>query len=161
MSIEKVRAYFRQWPGMEEKILEFPVSSATVAEAAKAVGTEERRIAKTLSFMLDDGPILVVAAGDAKVDNKKYKSTFHKKASMLKVDELTELVGHPVGGVCPFGINEGVRVYLDQSLRRFPSVFPACGSANSAIELSCDDLFRYSGAIDWIDVCKIVIPEGE
>ena len=104
MSIEKVRSYFRQWPGMEEKILEFPVSSATVAEAAKAVGTEERRIAKTLSFMLDDGPILVVAAGDAKIDNKKFKATFHKKATMLKVDELTELVGHPVGGVCPFCI---------------------------------------------------------
>lgn len=155
MSIEKVRAYFRQWPGMEEKILEFPVSSATVAEAAKAVGTEERRIAKTLSFMLDDGPILVVAAGDAKVDNKKYKSTFHKKASLLKVDELTELVGHPVGGVCPFGINEGVRVYLDQSLRRFPSVFPACGSANSAIELTIPELEIYSRFEEWVDVCKI------
>lgn len=155
MSIEKVRAYFRQWPGMEEKILEFPVSSATVAEAAKAVGTEERRIAKTLSFMLDDGPILVVAAGDAKVDNKKYKSTFHKKASMIKVDELTELVGHPVGGVCPFGINEGVRVYLDQSLRRFPSVFPACGSANSAIELTIPELEIYSRFEEWVDVCKI------
>ena len=155
MSIEKVRAYFRQWPGMEEKILEFPVSSATVAEAAKAVGTVERRIAKTLSFMLDDGPILVVAAGDAKVDNKKYKSTFHKKASMLKVDELTELVGHPVGGVCPFGINEGVRVYLDQSLRRFPSVFPACGSANSAIELTIPELEIYSRFEEWVDVCKI------
>ena len=155
MSIEKVRAYFRQWPGMEEKILEFPVSSATVAEAAKAVGTEERRIAKTLSFMQDDGPILVVAAGDAKVDNKKYKSTFHKKASMLKVDELTELVGHPVGGVCPFGINEGVRVYLDQSLRRFPSVFPACGSANSAIELTIPELEIYSRFEEWVDVCKI------
>ena len=155
MSIEKVRAYFRQWPGMEEKILEFPVSSATVAEAAKAVGTEERRIAKTLSFMLDDGPILVVAAGDAKVDNKKYKSTFHKKASMLKVDELTELVGHPVGGVCPFGINEGVRVYLDQSLRRFPSVFPACGSANSAIELTIPELEIYSRFEEWVDVCKL------
>lgn len=155
MSIEKVRAYFRQWPGMEEKILEFPVSSATVAEAAKAVGTEERRIAKTLSFMLDDGPILVVAAGDAKVDNKKYKSTFHKKASMLKVDELTELVGHPVGGVCPFGINEGVRVYLDQSLRRFPSVFPACGSANSAIELTIPELEAASRCREWVDVCKV------
>lgn len=155
MSIEKVRFYFRQWPGMEEKILEFPVSSATVAEAAKAVGTEERRIAKTLSFMLDDGPILVVAAGDAKVDNKKYKSTFHKKASMLKVDELTELVGHPVGGVCPFGINEGVRVYLDQSLRRFPSVFPACGSANSAIELTIPELEAASRCREWVDVCKV------
>ena len=155
MSIEKVRFYFRQWPGMEEKILEFPVSSATVAEAAKAVGTEERRIAKTLSFMLDDGPILVVAAGDAKIDNKKFKATFHKKATMLKVDELTELIGHPVGGVCPFGIKEGVRVYLDQSLRRFPSVFPACGSANSAIELTIPELEIYSRFEEWVDVCKI------
>lgn len=144
MSIEKVRSYFRQWPGMEERILEFPVSSATVSEAAKAVGTEERRIAKTLSFMLDEGPILVVAAGDAKIDNKKFKGTFHKKASMLKVDELPELVGHPVGGVCPFGIREGVKVYLDQSLRRFPTVFPACGSANSAIELTIPELETYS-----------------
>ena len=155
MSIEKVRSYFRQWPGMEERILEFPVSSATVSEAAKAVGTEERRIAKTLSFMLDEGPILVVAAGDAKIDNKKFKGTFHKKASMLKVDELPELVGHPVGGVCPFGINEGVRVYLDQSLRRFPSVFPACGSANSAIELTIPELEIYSRFEEWVDVCKI------
>ena len=155
MSIEKVRSYFRQWPGMEEKILEFPVSSATVAEAAKAVGTEERRIAKTLSFMLDDGPILVVAAGDAKIDNKKFKATFHKKATMLKVDELTELIGHPVGGVCPFGIKEGVRVYLDQSLRRFPSVFPACGSANSAIELTIPELEIYSRFEEWVDVYKI------
>ena len=154
MSVEIVRNYFKE-NNIEKEILEFPVSSATVAEAAKAVGTEERRIAKTLSFMLDDGPILVVAAGDAKVDNKKYKSTFHKKASMLKVDELTELVGHPVGGVCPFGINEGVRVYLDQSLRRFPSVFPACGSANSAIELTIPELEIYSRFEEWVDVCKI------
>ena len=155
MSIEKVRSYFRQWPGMEEKILEFPVSSATVAEAAKAVGTEERRIAKTLSFILDDGPILVVAAGDAKIDNKKFKATFHKKATMLKVDELTELIGHPVGGVCPFGIKEGVKVYLDQSLRRFPTVFPACGSANSAIELTIPELETYSRFDPWVDVCKV------
>lgn len=155
MSIENVRSYFRQWPGMEEKILEFPVSSATVAEAAKAVGTEERRIAKTLSFILDDGPILVVAAGDAKIDNKKFKTTFHKKATMLKVDELTELVGHPVGGVCPFGIKEGVKVYLDQSLRRFPTVFPACGSANSAIELTIPELETYSRFKEWVDVCKV------
>ena len=115
------------------KILEFPVSSATVAEAAKAVGTEERRIAKTLSFILDDGPILVVAAGDAKIDNKKFKATFHKKATMLKVDELTELVGHPVGGVCPFGIKEGVKVYLDQSLRRFPTVFPPAAAPTAPL----------------------------
>ena len=155
MSIDKVRSYFRQWPGMEERILEFPVSSATVAEAAKAVGTEERRIAKTLTFMLDEGPILVVAAGDAKIDNKKFKGPFHKKASMLKVDELPELVGHPVGGVCPFGIREGVKVYLDQSLRRFPTVFPACGSANSAIELTIPELETYSRFAEWVDVCRI------
>ncbi len=155
MSIEKVKSYFRQWPGAEEKILEFSVSSATVAEAAKAVGTEERRIAKTLSFMLDDGPILVVAAGDAKVDNKKFKDTFHKKASMLKADDLPELVGHPAGGVCPFGIREGVKVYLDQSLQRFLTVFPACGSANSAIELTIPELETYSRFEKWVDVCRI------
>ena len=155
MSIEKVRSYFRQWPGMKEKILEFPVSSATVEEAAKAVGTQERRIAKTLSFMLDEGPILVVTAGDAKIDNKKFKATFHKKASMLKVEELPELIGHPAGGVCPFGIKDGVGVYLDESLRCFPTVFPACGSANSAIELTIPELETYSRFDQWVDVCKI------
>ena len=156
MSIEKVRSYFRQWPGMEEKILEFPVSSATVAEAAKAVGTEERRIAKTLSFILDDGPILVVAAGDAKFDNKKFKATFHKKATMLKVDELTELVGHPVGGVCPFGIKEGVKVYLDESLKRFDTVFPAAGTPNSAVEVTLPQLEAASHAAGWVDVSQIL-----
>ena len=159
MSIEKVRSYFRQWPGMEERILEFPVSSATVAEAAKAVGTEERRIAKTLSFMLDEGPILVVAAGDAKIDNKKFKGTFHKKASMLKVDELPELVGHPVGGVCPFGTKPGVTVYLDESLRRFEVVYPAAGTPASAVELNLAELEQASSASGWVDVCKGWRPE--
>ena len=154
MSIEKVRAYFRQWPGMEEKILEFPVSSATVAEAAKAVGTEERRIAKTLSFMLDDGPILVVAAGDAKVDNRRYKDEFGTKAKMLTPQEAEDLVGHAVGGVCPFGVKPGVRVFLDQSLKRFEEVYPACGSANSAVRLSIPELELSSGCEKWVDVCK-------
>lgn len=159
MSIEAVRKYFRQWDGMENRILEFPVSSATVAEAAEALGTEEKRIAKTLSFMLDEGPILIVAAGDAKVDNKKYKNTFHKKAAMLKAGELTELIGHPAGGVCPFGIKDGVRVYLDESLKRFDTVFPACGSANSAIELTIPELEKYSRFDGWVDVCKIPAAE--
>ena len=156
MSVEAVRTYFEKWPGMEARILEFPVSSATVAEAALAVGTQEQRIAKTLSFLLERGPILVVAAGDAKVDNKKFKAAFHKKASMLKADELTELIGHPAGGVCPFAVREGVEIYLDVSLKRFATVFPACGSANSAIELSIPELEMYCSRFDgWVDVCKI------
>ena len=155
MSVEAVRTYFKKWPGMEARILEFPVSSATVAEAALAVGTQEQRIAKTLSFLLERGPILVVAAGDAKVDNKKFKAAFHKKASMLKADELTELIGHPAGGVCPFAVREGVEIYLDVSLKRFATVFPACGSANSAIELTIPELEIYSRFEEWVDVCKI------
>lgn len=155
MSITVVKEYFRHWPGMEERILEFPVSSATVAEAAKAVGTEPERIAKTLSFLLEDGPILIVAAGNAKIDNKKYKSVFHKKAAMLKPDEVAERIGHPVGGVCPFGIREGVRVYLDVSLQRFSTVFPACGSANSAIELTIPELELYSRYESWVDVTRL------
>ena len=154
MSIEKVRAYFRQWPGMEEKILEFPVSSATVALAAQALGCEEARIAKTLSFAQGEGCILVVAAGDAKVDNGKFKARFAMKAKMLSPDDAERLVGHAVGGVCPFGVNAGVPVYLDESLRRFATVFPACGSANSAIELTLDELERFSNAESWVDVCK-------
>lgn len=153
MSIENAKEHFRKW-NMEGRIMEFPVSSATVAEAARAVGTEEARIAKTLSFMAEEGPILIVAAGDARVDNKKYKAAFHKKAAMLKAEEVTELIGHPVGGVCPFGIKDGVCVYLDVSLKRFETVFPACGSANSAIELTIPELEKYSGFEAWVDVCK-------
>ena len=153
MAIEKVREFFRQY-GLEGRILEFTVSSATVELAAEAVGCEPKRIAKTLSFMTEEGPVLIVAAGDAKIDNPKYKAQFHTKAKMLTPDEATELVGHSVGGVCPFGINDGVSVYLDRSLQRFETVFPAAGSASSAIELTLPELEQYSGSKGWIDVCK-------
>ena len=153
MSIEKVRAYFAQ-QGIEHRVLEFPVSSATVELAALAVGCVPARIAKTLSFMLNGKPILIVAAGDAKIDNPKYKARFAAKAKMLTPDEAVSLIGHAVGGVCPFAVNEGVQVYLDCSLKRFQTVFPACGSSNSAIELSIAELERYSGYTDWVDVCK-------
>ena len=140
---------------MEDRVLEFDVSSATVELAAKAVGVEGARIAKTLSFKTPEGCMLILAAGDARVDNHKFKERFHMKARMLTADEVLALVGHPVGGVCPFGCNEGVPVYLDESLKRFETVFPAVGSANSAIELNLDELFRYSKAIEWVDVCKL------
>lgn len=153
MAIDRVRAYLRTF-GAEERILEFPVSSATVALAAQALGCEEARIAKTLSFAQGEGCILVVAAGDAKVDNAKFKARFAMKAKMLSPDDAERLVGHAVGGVCPFGVNAGVPVYLDESLRRFATVFPACGSANSAIELTLDELERFSNAESWVDVCK-------
>lgn len=153
MSIEKVKAYF-QTLGMEQRILEFPVSSATVALAAQALGCEPCRIAKTLSFDLDGAPILLVAAGDAKVNNAKYKARFGVKARMLSHDDAAERIGHAVGGVCPFAVNDGVQVYLDESLRRFPTVFPAAGSSNSAIELTIGELETYSRAAAWVDVCK-------
>ncbi len=154
MSIEKGRAYFRQF-GMEDRVMEFTVSSATVELAALALGVEGARIAKTLSFKRDDGCILILAAGDARIDNHKFKEKFHMKAKMLTPDEVLSLVGHPVGGVCPFGINEGIDVYLDDSLKRFETVFPAVGSPSSAIELNLDELFKYSNAVEWIDVCKL------
>lgn len=153
MAIEKVKEYFRQWD-MEDKILEFTVSSATVELAAEAVGVEAKRIAKTLSFYLGEEAILIVAAGDARVDYKKYKECFGTKAKMLPLEEVESRIGHDVGGVCPFGINEGVAVYLDESLRRFETVFPACGSSNSAIELTIAELEKYSACADWVDVCK-------
>ena len=156
MSIEKVRAYFSQF-GMEDRILEFPVSSATVELAALAVGCAPQRIAKTLSFMVGERPILIVAAGDAKIDNPKYKARFSQKARMLSFDQAAELIGHAVGGVCPFAVKEGVRVYLDESLKRFETVFPACGSSNSAIELTIPELERYSGFEAWVDVCKLPV----
>ena len=155
MSIERGRAYFREL-GIEDKVMEFDVSSATVELAAQALGVEGARIAKTLSFKTqDDGSMLILAAGDARIDNRKFKDKFHLKAKMLTADEVLEMVGHPVGGVCPFGINEGVDVYLDESLKRFVTVFPAVGSGNSAIELNLDELYEYSKAIEWIDVCKL------
>ena len=154
MSIEKGRAYFRQF-GMEDRVREFDVSSATVELAALALGVEGARIAKTLSFKKDDSCILILAAGDARIDNHKFKDKFHMKAKMLAPEEVLSIVGHPVGGVCPFGINDGIDVYLDESLKRFETVFPAVGSANSAIELDLDELYKYSDAIEWIDVCKL------
>lgn len=154
MSIEKGRAYFRQF-GMEDRVREFDVSSATVELAALALGVDGARIAKTLSFKRDDSCILILAAGDARIDNHKFKEKFHMKAKMLAPDEVLSIVGHPVGGVCPFGINDGIDVYLDESLMRFETVFPAVGSANSAIELNLDELYKYSNAIEWIDVCKL------
>lgn len=153
MSLEKVKAYFKTY-GMEEKIQEFDVSSATVELAASALQCEPKRIAKTLSFMLEERAVLIVAAGDAKIDNPKYKAQFGKKAKMLPPDEVEALVGHAVGGVCPFAVKEGVEVYLDVSLKRFDTVFPACGSSNSAIELTIPQLEQYSGYAEWVDVCK-------
>lgn len=154
MSIEKVRAYFRN-AGMEEKILEFGVSSATVELAARALGCEPRRIAKTLSFHVGERVVLVVLAGDARIDNKKYKVQFGMKAKMLSREETGPLVGYDVGGICPFAVHEGVEVYLDQSLKRFKTVFPACGSANSAIELSIPELEKYAQAAGWVDISNI------
>ena len=158
MSIERVRAFFARH-GMAERVREFPVSSATVELAAAALGCDPCRIAKTLSFMADGKPLLVVAAGDARIDNARYKARFGTKAKMLSPEQAEALVGHAVGGVCPFAVNEGVPVYLDVSLKRFATVFPACGSSNSAIELDMQELEKYLGAADWVDVCKGWRPE--
>ncbi len=154
MAINRVKEYFKKY-GMEERILEFEVSSATVALAARALGCEPQRIAKTLSFLVEGQAILVVTAGDAKIDNGKYKKQFGTKAKMLSPDEVVEMVGHAVGGVCPFAVNPGVKVYLDESLKRFETVFPACGSSNSAIELTIPEMEKYAGEEGWVDVCKL------
>lgn len=153
MAIEKVKAYFQKY-GMENRIQEFDVSSATVELAAEALHCEPCRIAKTLSFMVQEQPILIATAGDAKIDNPKYKSQFGTKAKMLMYEEVETLTGHAVGGVCPFAVNDGLTIYLDESLKRFQTVFPACGSSNSAIELTIEELEKYSGYTCWIDVCK-------
>lgn len=153
MAIDRVKAYFNRY-GMEERIREFEVSSATVELAAEALRCEPCRIAKTLSFLVEGRPVLIVTAGDVKVDNPKYKARFGAKAKMLTPEQAEDLVGHAVGGVCPFAVNEGVTVYLDESLKRFQTVFPACGSSNSAIELTLEELERYSGFTAWVDVCK-------
>lgn len=153
MAIEKVRAYFARF-GMEDRILEFDVSSATVELAAVAVGVAGKRITKTLSFLIGDKPILVAVAGDAKISNPKFREQFHTKAKMIPYEQVESLIGHGVGGVCPFAINEGVEVYLDISMKRFETVFPAAGSENSAIELTPEELEKYSDAIGWVDVCK-------
>ena len=153
MSIEKVKAYFSAY-GMDDRILEFPVSSATVELAAQALGCEGKRIVKTLSFGVNGRAILICAAGDAKVDNAKYKARFGVKAKMLTHEEAASMIGHAVGGVCPFAVNEGVEVYLDESIKRFRTVFPAAGSSNSAIELTIAEMEQYSGFTAWVDVCK-------
>lgn len=153
MSIEKVKAYFKKL-GMEDRVQEFDVSSATVELAAAALHCEPQRIAKTLSFMVKGHAVLIVAVGDARIDNHKYKGQFGTKAKMLSPEEVDTLVGHAVGGVCPFAVNEGVEVYLDVSLKRFETVFPACGSSSSAIELTIPELEKYSGYMNWVDVCK-------
>lgn len=153
MSIESVKNYLKKW-NLDNKILEFDGSSATVELAAKALNCDPSRIAKTLSFKLDEKCILIVVAGDKKIDNPKFKQKFKAKAKMLSKDEVQTLIGHSVGGVCPFAINEGIEVYLDISLKRFETVFPACGSSNSAIELTIDELQKYSNSKEWIDVCK-------
>lgn len=158
MSIERVRKHFEKL-GIADRIIEFPVSSATVELAAEAAGVIPARIAKTLSFKLDERVILIVTAGDARIDNKKYKAKFGGKARMLPPEETVSLIGHAVGGVCPFAVNEGVEVYADVSMKRFETVFPACGSSNSAIELSCDEIDKYAKPIEWIDVCKDWVTE--
>ena len=161
MSIEMVSAYLKQF-GAEERILEFDVSSATVELAAVAVGVEGARIAKSLSFKVEERPIIIVVAGDAKVDNSRYKAQFHTKAKMLTHQEAHERIGHDVGGVCPFALPEDVKVYLDVSMKRFETVFPAAGSSNSAVEMTCDELERYaSNFAAWVDVCKGWRPEEQ
>ncbi|MGE6663916.1 YbaK/EbsC family protein [Paenibacillus xylanexedens] len=153
MAIEKVKDFFKQY-GMDSQIIEFEVSSATVDLAATALGCKPERIAKTLSFIVNGQAVLVVAAGDAKVDNKKFKEYFKTKAKMLSPDEAIDMVGHAIGGVCPFAIKNDVSVYLDISLKRFDTIYPACGSSNSAIELTIKQLEKYSSYSEWIDVCK-------
>ena len=153
MAIEKVREYFKQY-GIEDRILEFDVSSATVELAAQAIGCEPEKIAKSMTFNVNGECVIIVTAGDVKIDNPKFKAEFGTKAKMLGFDEALEKTGHAVGGICPFAINDGCRVYLDESLKRFETVYPACGSSNSAIGLNLDELEKYSGYIKWIDVCK-------
>lgn len=155
MAIEKAREYFREY-GIADRIREFDVSSATVKLAAAALGCDECRIAKTLSFHAGDKVILIVAAGDVKIDNRKYKAQFGAKAKMLGYDETEELTGHAAGGICPFAAKDGVEVYLDESIRRFDTVFPACGSSNSAIELTIEELEKYAKPVGWVDVCKTI-----
>lgn len=153
MSVEKVKEYFKQY-NMEDRVMEKSESSATVLEAAHAVGCEPAQIAKTLSFDDKEGVILIVTAGDMKIDNKKFKGAFGLKPRMLKADQVEELVGYPVGGVCPFGVKPGAEVYLDVSMKRFESVYPAAGSSNSMIELTLEELYRYGKALGWVNVCK-------
>ncbi len=158
MSFENVKEYFKNL-GMEELVLSFDVSSATVELAAEAVGVEPARIAKTMSFFLSSGPILIVTAGDTKIDNSKYKQQFHEKAKMIPFDKVEEYIGHAPGGVCPFLTNENVKIYLDESLKRFETVYPAAGSGNSAVKLTTKQLEDTSNYSEWVDVCKIIVSE--
>lgn len=160
MAIGQVRKWLEQW-NAADRVMELDLSSATVELAARALGCEEQRIAKTLSFEAEDGCILIVAAGDAKVNNGKFKARFGKKPRMLPPDQVEEKTGHGVGGVCPFGVKEGVQVYLDESLKRFETVFPACGSSNSAIEVTLPELEQFSEALGWVNVCRIPENEGQ
>lgn len=153
MSLLKAKEHLQKY-GLENRIMEFDVSSATVSEAARVINCKEEEIAKTLSFIVDDKPILIVVAGDCKIDNSKFKAEFQTKAKMIPFDNVEELIGHAVGGVCPFGINENVDVYLDDSLKRFKIVYPACGSSNSAVKLTLDELKKISNYKKWVDVCK-------
>ena len=160
MAIGQVKKWLEQW-NAADRVMELDLSSATVELAARALGCEEQRIAKTLSFEAEDGCILIVAAGDAKVNNGKFKARFGKKPRMLPPDQVEEKTGHGVGGVCPFGVKEGVQVYLDESLKRFETVFPACGSSNSAIEVTLPELEQFSEALGWVDVCRIAENGGQ
>lgn len=153
MSVDRVRTYLKQY-GMEDRLREFPVSSATVELASKALGVEPARIAKSVSFRLGEGCVIIVTAGDAKIDNAKFKAEFGTKAKMLPPDEVEPLTGYPVGGVCPFGNPPCARVYCDVSLRRFDCVYPAGGSASSCVSLTCEELFSVSKSEKWVDVCK-------
>ncbi len=154
MSLERAKAHLERF-GLADRIQLFDVSSATVELAAQAVGCQPARIAKTLSFLLPEGPVLILAAGDARIDNSKYKAQFHTKAKMIPHDQVEELIGHGVGGVCPFGVKEGVPVWLDESLRRFDLVYPAAGTSNSAVKLTLAELEQASQALGWVDVCKL------
>ena len=156
MSLSRAKEHLKKY-GLENRIMEFAVSSATVEEAAKAINCSEEKIVKTLSFIVEDKPILIAVAGDSKIDNSKFKAEFHTKAKMIPSDSVEKLIGHAVGGVCPFGTNENVDVYLDNSLRRFETVYPASGSSNSAVKLTIDELEKASNCKKWIDVCKVNI----
>jgi prolyl-tRNA editing enzyme YbaK/EbsC (Cys-tRNA(Pro) deacylase) len=160
MTVEAVKEYFKQF-GMQDNVMEFEYSSATVELAAQALNVIPARIAKTISLKTDSGCLLVVSAGDAKIDNIKFKAEFGIKAKMLSAEEVSLLVGHQVGGVCPFAIPENIQVYFDESLKRFETVFPACGSGNSAIELTCEQIFLYGKGKKWVDVCKGWQPSEE
>ena len=153
MTIQKVKAYFKQF-NLEDRISEFEDSSATVLLAAERLGVAPQRIAKTLSFLVGEEPVLIVAAGDAKIDNTKYKEMFKTKAKMLKGDEVSQYTGYAIGGVCPFDNPEGIKKYLDISLKRFETVFPAAGTANSSVKLTPDEVFEYAKADAWVDLCK-------